>query len=64
MEILYHYPRQDPYEVLKNIRNYKLLKSYRYYVRTFAGTRWTDIHARLIKKIHGWIPYVAVQEKK
>ena len=64
MEILYHYPRQNPYEVLKNIRNYKLLKSYRYYVRTFAGTRWTDIHDRLIKKIHGWIPYVAVQEKK
>lgn len=64
MEIKYHYPRKDPYEVLKNIKSHRLLKSYRYYVRTFAGTRWTDIHDRLIKKIHGWLPYVTVQEKR
>ena len=30
MEILYHYPDKDPHEVLKNIRDYKLLKSYRW----------------------------------
>ncbi len=64
MEICYHYPKLDAYEVLKNIKKYKLLKSYRYYVRTFAGTRWNVIHDRLIKKIHGWLPYVTVMEKK
>lgn len=64
MEIRYHYPGLDPYEVLKNIRNYRLLKSYRYYLKTFAGTRWRIIHERLIRKIHGWLPYVTVQEKK
>jgi hypothetical protein len=64
MEICYHYPNDDPHEVLKNIRNYKLLKSYRYYVKTFAGTRWSVIHNKLIKKIHGWLPYVTVMEKR
>jgi len=64
MEILYHYPDKDPHEVLKNIRNYKLLKSYRYYMKTFAGTRWRVIRERLIKKIHGWLPYVTVMEKR
>jgi CYTH domain-containing protein len=64
MEICYHYPKQDPFEVLKNIKKYKLLKSYRYYVRTFAGTNWEVIHDRLIKKIHGWLPYVTVMEKR
>jgi hypothetical protein len=64
MEICYHYPKQDPYEVLKNIRRYKLLKSYRYYVHTFAGTDWEVIHNKLIKKINGWLPYVTVMEKK
>ena len=32
MEIKYHYPKKDPYEVLRNIKSYKLLKSYRYYL--------------------------------
>lgn len=64
MEIRYHYPGLDPYEVLKNIKQYRLLKSYRYYLRTFAGTRWKVVHDRLIKKIHGWLPYVTVQEKR
>ena len=63
MEICYHYPKLDPYEVLKNISNYRLLKSYRYYLKTFEGTRWRVIHERLIKKIHGWLPYVTVMEK-
>lgn len=64
MEIRYHYPKLDPYEVLKNIGNYRLLYSYRYYLKTFAGTRWSIIQERLIRKIHGWLPYVTVQEKK
>ena len=63
MEIRYHYPRLDPYEVLKNIKQYRLLFSYRYYLRTFKGTKWKDVHDRLIKKVNNWLPYVTVQEK-
>lgn len=64
MEIKYHYPKLDPYEVLKDIKRYKLLYSYRYYLRTFKGTKWKDVHDRLIKKINNWLPYVTVQEKR
>lgn len=64
MEIRYHYANKDPYEVLKNIKQHRLIWSYRYYLKTFAGTRWKDVHDRLIRKIHGWLPYVTVQEKK
>ena len=63
MEIKYHYPNRDPHEVLRNIKHYRLLYSYRYYLRTFKGTKWKDVHDRLIKKIHGWLPYVSVMEK-
>ena len=63
MEIRYHYPKLDPYEVLRDIKRYRLLFSYRYYLRTFKGTKWKDVHDRLSKKINNWLPYVTVQEK-
>lgn len=64
MEIKYHYPKYDPNDVLKNIKEYKLLKSYRYYLKVFKGTRWKVIHDRLLKNVHKWLPYVTVMEKR
>ena len=65
MEIKYHYPNLDPYDVLTNIKKYRLLWSYRYYLKTFKGVRsWKPIHDKLLKNVHKWLPYVTVMEKK
>ena len=65
MEIKYHYPKLDPYDVLRNIKKYKLLFSYRYYLKVFKGVRsWKEIHDRLLKNVHKWLPYVTVMEKR
>ena len=64
MEIKYHYPNLDPYYVLTNIKKYRLLWSYRYYLRTFKGVKnWKPIHDKLLKNVHKWLPYVTVMEK-
>ena len=64
MEIVHYYPNHDPYDVLKNIKDYRLLFSYRYYLKTFKGTRWTIIHDKLLRKVHKWIPYTTTMERK
>lgn len=64
MEIRYHYPRLDPYEVLRTIKKRRLLTSYGYYKKAFRGLHWKDVHDRVLKNVHKWLPYVTVMEKR
>jgi hypothetical protein len=64
MEIKYHYPRHDPYEVLRTIEKRKLLTSWGYYKKAFKGLKWKAVHDRVLKNAHKWLPYVTVMEKK
>lgn len=58
MEIKYFYPKEDPYNVLKNINKKRKIPSYTYYKHTFKNTTWTKVKNRLLLKTYGWLPYV------
>ena len=58
MEIKYHYPGKDPYNILKNISKVRKLPSYNYYKQTFKTTKWSMVKKRLLKKTYNWIKYV------
>ena len=58
MEIKYHYPGKDPYNILKNISKVRKLPSYNYYKQTFKTTKWSMVKTRLLKKTYNWIKYV------
>ena len=58
MEILYFYPKKNPYEVLSNINKHRKLWSYKYYKTTFKNEEWSDIKHRLLKKTFKWIPSI------
>lgn len=60
MEIKYFYPDKNPYLVLRNLGRYKKIWSYSYYRNVFKGTRWDEVHKRLMKKTYFWVPYVTV----
>lgn len=60
MEIMYCYPKKDPYVVLRDINKHRKLWSYNYYKRTFKNEDWSEIKHRLLKKTYKWIPYVHV----
>lgn len=63
MEIKYHYPKHDPYEILRTIDKRRHIISYGYYKKAFKGLKWKPVHDRLLKNVHKWIPYVTVMEK-
>lgn len=61
MEIVYHYPDEDPYAVLKNITRKRYLISWKIYAKAFKGCKdWDVVKHRLLAKIYGWLPYVVV----
>jgi hypothetical protein len=61
MEILYHYPKRDPKEVLRNIDRTRKLWSYTYYKKTFRGSdEWSVIRNQLLKKAYKWVPHTIV----
>lgn len=60
MEIMYFYPRKDPFRVLQEIDRHRKLWSYNYYKKTFKNEDWSEIKNRLLKKAYKWIPHVHV----
>ena len=61
MEIVYHYPDENPYQVLKKITRKKYLVSWKIYASAFRGCKdWSMVRHRLLAKVYGWIPYVKV----
>ena len=60
MEIIYYYPRKNPYLVLKDINKYRKIWSYNYYKRVFKDEDWTSVRHRLLKRTYKWIPYVQI----
>lgn len=60
MEIKFCYPKQDPYQVLRDIGCKKKLWSYNYYKKIYKGDDWSDIKKRLLKKTFLWLPHVTV----
>ena len=60
MEIRYHYPDENPYDVLKTVSQRNLIHSYHYYDKAFTGRDWTVIRKRLIKKANNWLPFTHV----
>lgn len=58
MEIKYFYPKDDPFNVLKNINKKRKIPSYGYYKHTFKNTSWSKVKKRLLSKTYKWIPYV------
>jgi len=65
MEIRYHYPKEDPLKVLRNIHRRRKIQSYGYYKKAFAGVdNWKLVHDRILKKAFKWLPHVTVMEKQ
>ena len=61
MEILYHYPRHDPYHVLKTLNKRRYIWSYNYYKKAFKHSEdWSEVRNRLLKKTYLWLPHVVV----
>lgn len=61
MEIHYHYPRQDPYAVLRRIGSTRKLWSWNYYKRSFRhSSDWSEVRNRLLKKTYQWIPHIII----
>lgn len=60
MEIAFHYPKKNPYDVLTNIEKHRKLWSYNYYKRIFKNEDWSQIRNRLLKKTYKWISQVQV----
>jgi hypothetical protein len=58
MEILKHYPKENPYYILNTINKRRKIDAYSYYKRTFKKEDWSEIRKLLIKKAYKWIPYV------
>lgn len=58
MEILFYYPKENPYNILKTINRRRKIPSYLYYKDTFKNTSWTKVKNRLLSKTYGWIPHV------
>lgn len=58
MEILFYYPKENPYNILKTINRRRKIPSYSYYKDTFKNTSWTKVRNRLLSKTYGWIPHV------
>jgi len=57
LEILYEFPNDDPFEVLRNI-NKKPTLTYGMYMEDFAGCDWRDIREMLLKKTYRWLHIV------
>lgn len=57
MEIRYHYPDENPLDVLRTISTRRKIVSYGYYKKTFKGINWKPVHDRVLKKAFKWLPY-------
>lgn len=60
MEILFFYPKKNPYKVLRELKKHRKIWSYRYFRSTFKGTEWSKVRNRLLKKTFLWLPHVKV----
>ena len=61
MEILQHYPRHNPYDILSTLNKRRYIWSYNYYKRAFKhSTDWSEVRNRLLKKTYQWLPHVVV----
>lgn len=61
MEIRYHYPDEDPYQVLKKITRKRYLVSWKIYTKAFKGCKdWSIVRNRLLAKTYAWLPFVVV----
>lgn len=54
LEILWKYPKRNPFEVLGNLKNEGIV-TYDSYHEEFAGTKWDSIRQQLLKKIYRWL---------
>jgi len=63
MEIMYHYPKENPYDVIKTIDKRRCLYSYSLFKRAFKGTDWTTLKKILLRKIYRWVPYTEIPKK-
>lgn len=58
MEIKYHYPNENPNEILKNLSQYKKLYTWKLYSSTFKKARWLHVRNELLRKTYRWLPYI------
>jgi hypothetical protein len=54
LEILYQYPKDDPFKILSDLKN-RGIESYDMYLIDFNGTKWTDIRNDLLRKTYKWL---------
>lgn len=61
LEILYYYPKQDPYAVLKTINKRRYAVSYKIYKKAFRTAEdWKQVHDKLLKKTYQWLAHVSI----
>jgi hypothetical protein len=63
MEILFHYKKHNPHDVLKRIEKTRKVWSYRYYRSIFKkhnAKEWNVIKKKLLKKAYTWLPHTKV----
>jgi hypothetical protein len=58
LEILYHYPKDDPFAVLRNIQKFPNVVSYVVYLETYEGCKWSNIKKYLLRKIYKWLKVI------
>jgi hypothetical protein len=63
MEILFHYKKHNPLDVLKRIEKTRKVWSYRYYKSVFKkhnAKEWLVIKKKLLKKAYTWLPHTTI----
>ena len=58
MEIKFHYPDKNPYDILRDISKARKIASYNYYKKIFRTTKWNAVKKRLLHKTYNWMKYV------
>ena len=62
LEILLHYPDQNPYKILATLPRRRLCFSWNLYKRAFRNCDdWSQVKHRLYSKIYRWLPLVTLE---